>query len=311
MDDVTVVLRECGERTADASCALLQAFLPAANVVRINELPFSRAVRKAFEVGLDEKRPWTLCIDADVLVSERGIRELLAIAEMQPPQVFELQGFIADKFFGFFRPAGNHLYRTAMLSQARGHIPTEAATLRPEHSTILAMRQASFVDVQLPTIVGIHDYEQFYNDIFRKCFLQAHKHDWLRDFLTRRWGSLSLEDDDYRLALSAFQMGESHRGEVFVDKRFAQEEFQSAEAQLGLSEKPRLAAASCGPEVVQAEIQKLLSSADSDAVEQQALVTQHYFVNPLLLPNGRRAKRSLASRIKKITKSITGKLRNR
>ncbi len=162
------------------------------------------------------------------------------------------------------------------------------------------MRQASFVDVQLPTIVGIHDYEQFYADIFRKCFLHFHKHDWLRDLFTQRWNSLSLEDDDYRVALSAFQSGASHSGEVFVDKRFAQDEFDAAAARLGLAEKTTLAVQNCGSQVVQAEIQRLLSATDPDTVQEQARVNHDYFVNPLLLAKTRRTKRSLKSRIKRM-----------
>jgi len=300
MDDVTVVLRECGERTADASCALLQAIFPAANVVSINEVPFARALKKSFTIGIDEKRPWTLCMDADVLVSERGIRELLAVARLQGPQVFELQGYIGDKFCGYFRPAGNHLYRTATLAQALRHIPAEAATLRPEHQTILSMRQAGFFDVQLPTIVGIHDYEQFHADIFRKCFLHFHKHDWLRDLFTQRWERLSLDDDDYRDALSAFQSGESHSGEVLVDKRFAQDEFDAAAARLGLGEKTTLAVEDCGSQVVQAELQRLLSATDPDTVQEQARVNHDYFVDPLLAAKTRRTKRSWKVRIKRM-----------
>lgn len=284
MDNVTVILRECGERTADSAHQLLGQLFEPTQLHRVHEVPFSKAVRTSFEIGLQAARPWTLCIDADVLVYERGLRELLAVAALQDSRVFELQGFVGDKFFGTFRPAGNHLYRTEHLPAALQRIPAEGTTTRPEHTTIVAMRETGLVDVQLPSIVGIHDYEQHFTDIYRKCFLQAHKHVWMQAFLVDRWQRLSAEDDDFRIALAAWQAGLAHTGQVLVDKRFGSDGFAQFSKQQQLQEKQALPATTWSPGEVARAVHQLLDCAEPGLIQQQSLQLQHFFVAPRLPP---------------------------
>src|SRR5687767_7506139 len=94
--------------------------------------PFSKAVEEGFTIALKRKKPWLLCIDADVLVSENGVNQLLKVAASAGESVFEVQGLVLDKFFKIYRPAGNHLYRTRYVERARQLIPIEGSSLRPE-----------------------------------------------------------------------------------------------------------------------------------------------------------------------------------
>ena len=281
--DVTVILREAGERTADESFSLLASICPSAQIHRIRETPFSRAVEVAFEIGISENRPWTLCIDADVMIRANGLQELQAVAEVQDHRVFEIQGYVADKFFGHFRPAGNHLYRTNLLERALSHIPAEGTSLRPESTVISAMEVAGFPSIQLPTIVGIHDFEQFYIDIYRKCYLQSQKHDWLSDFLRSRWKRRSEQDEDYRVAILGFESGQSHDGTIRVDKRFQYEESVKHLKGMQIAEKSELNS-SWTESQVNRILGEFLINGDAADVKQQAVLTNHYFAKPVFAP---------------------------
>ncbi len=75
-------------------------------------------------------------MDADVSVLPNAISGLLDVANKLAAEACEVQGLVLDKFFGVPRPAGNHLYRTSLLSKALGLIPPEAQDIRPENSTL-------------------------------------------------------------------------------------------------------------------------------------------------------------------------------
>ena len=219
MNDLTIILRECGERTADAAYSLLNSPELGGNVERVSEVPFSACLRRSLEVGLSSGRKWTLCIDADVLVDAKAIQQLIHYAEQTPSHVFEVQGFVFDKFFGVERPAGNHLYRTELLEKSLPLIPEEGTTLRPENTLLNNMTAEGHPCVQSPIVVGLHDFEQWEHNVFTKAFLQAHKHDWLADYLKTVWSGFPA-DSDYRIAEMGLNAGLEYDETVYVDNTF-------------------------------------------------------------------------------------------
>jgi hypothetical protein len=93
-------------------------------------------------------------LDADVLVLPDGITALLEQANRVPTSVFVVQGTIFDKFFGTARPAGTHVYRTSMLAEGLELISSRDEILRPESSTVKAMRARGCPSSQFQTLVG-------------------------------------------------------------------------------------------------------------------------------------------------------------
>lgn len=218
--DATVVVRTVGERTTDACVHLLRQVFPEGNVSVINEIPFSRAVRKCFKIGIEQGRKWTLVVDADVLVRAAFVAEILMFAERQQANTFVAQGLVHDKLFNLIRPAGNHLYRTKHLPLALSLIPEEGSTLRPEATTIDRMVERGFLFFQKDFLVGLHDYEQHYVDIAKKCFVQAHKHDRFVGHVWAQWQDKAKIDLDYRAAIIGAEAGRQHRQTVFIDNAF-------------------------------------------------------------------------------------------
>jgi hypothetical protein len=219
--DCLFVIRSAGERTEDLCKKLiLRQGIPEEQVMVVREVPFSRAIQESFALGIKSGKTWLFCIDADVLISADGFRKILAKLSRIGKSVFCLEGLILDKFFSVLRPAGNHIYRISFVKKALSLIPKEGVSLRPESSMLEAMALIGYPSKQCDVVVGIHDYEQYYSDIYRKCFLQSHKHRQHISRLEKYWTDNCLTDPDFKVALWGLMSGKTYTDTVLVDKRF-------------------------------------------------------------------------------------------
>jgi len=218
--DVCIVIRSVRERTEELCRRLIiEQGVAQSNVYVVNEAPFSAAMRKGFELGIESGCEWTYCVDADVLLCPGSIASMQSVAEKTDQMTCEIQGVVYDKFFGGPRPAGNHFYRRSLLKELILRIPEEGVNIRPEYHTLQAMKSDgySWVDVNIP--VGLHDSEQYLRDVYRKCFVQAYKHAHLAEMFLETWRSSASVDSDMRVALAGFANGLKHLGEARIDTR--------------------------------------------------------------------------------------------
>lgn len=232
---------------------LIKSIAPPENVRVIEERPFSAAVQRGFELGAASSLKWTFCIDADVLILEHGILEQLQLAETLPDHIFCVQGLVLGKFLPIKRPAGNHLYRNALVNQAIPLIPKDGQALRPESVTTQAMKDLGHLTYQTNVVLGLHDYEQYYADIYRKCFLHVNKHE--EDLMPRvesYWRQHQARDQDYAVALLGALAGKVYEGTVYIDKQFQEEEAHKMLAISHISEKKTLSSVDYTPEKIQA-----------------------------------------------------------
>jgi hypothetical protein len=206
-ENVTVIIRSVGERTEGYCKSLLEKQVPVENIFIVHEVPFSASMRKSFEIGIEQNRKYTLCIDADVLVTNNAVEVLVKHAEEQDEKVCEVQAQVLDKFTGKARAAGNHLYRTSLLQEVLKRIPVEGVDIRPEYHTLCKMKEDGFPWVEFSDVIGLHDYEQSYKDIFRKTFIYAHKFSQFLPMLVEYWREKSKNDSDYVVALWGLSAG--------------------------------------------------------------------------------------------------------
>jgi len=202
-DQVTLIVRHCGERTTDACAQLLAQLAPGNRIHRVSARPFQEVLRQSLALGLSEGRPWTLCIDADVLILP-DLYAFLSEVDSFPAGFFEAQALVLDKLIPARRPAGNHLYRTELIGRALREIP-RGDSMRPESDMIRAMAAKGCVAHQSAQLIGLHDFAQAHRDIYLKAFLHAHKHSFLVPLLRPLWESLGRVDDDFRVALRALE----------------------------------------------------------------------------------------------------------
>lgn len=233
-----LVVRASGERTQSVSVKLAGLQLPpGTGVSLISEAPFESALRASYEEGIRAGKPWTITLDADVLLGAGSLSGLLDHALGMPSHFFELKGRIYDKVTGTYRPAGHHIYRTELLPRALQQIPEPGRQLQPEYFTVLQMWQRGHPCRQEGFAVGLHDFEQSYCDLYRKAIVQSRKMSSRVPDLIGRCAERLNDDADFLVILKGLWDGLMTREALAVDRRqFADRALEAVHA-LGLQEK--------------------------------------------------------------------------
>lgn len=234
---ITIVIRSSGERSIHAckNLVLQQDFN--SEVHFVNEFPFESAIRKSYEIGLDAGNEWLMTLDADVLLREGAVTEFLSHAQNLPGNYFQIEGLVFDKLTGTYRKAGHRMYRTSFLKIALKQIPRTRTKIRPEFTTLMNMEALGYPSREINSVFGIHDYEQYYRDIYRKAYIHANKHqNWLPE-LIKRWKTMSTFDDDFRIALRGLYDGLMYLSKPYIDSRAYNELAYKAMYELSIEEK--------------------------------------------------------------------------
>ncbi len=246
IDNVVVVLRAASERTLEFSHASLLRQI-SSNYLRITqENPFEEALRKSFQLGLESGKEWLITVDADVLLLPDALKELVEAASNMPPSYVELGARVFDKVLGSYRLAGNRIYRTSLLEKAINCIPPVGQEIRPEASTLRNMAEIGHSHRCIGLVTGIHDFEQYYADLYRKAFVHGQKHDYLAADLLKRCLRKKDSDPDFAVILRGFCDGIASLEKATIDARRFREQAQLAMRDLGLEEKASLNPASIG-----------------------------------------------------------------
>lgn len=204
---IFVVIRASKEATESLCTEIIERVVPCESRAVISESPFSKAVKKTFELGIESGSKWTLAVDADVLLTDSAIVELIELAESLPASFFRIEGMVLDRFFGFPRKGGAHLYRTEYLRKALQLTDQVADTLRPESRVVKEMVKLGYHSYQGDQVYGIHDYFQYYRDVFRKTFVYAQKHKHLIPYFNQYWAEMQAENPEFEIALLGLQAG--------------------------------------------------------------------------------------------------------
>lgn len=264
-DRVTVVVRTAGERTVAACVALAEQQAPGTEVVPIEEVPFSRAVEVAFELGVDRGRDWTLCLDADVVLRTGALAALVAAADAADPDAACVEGLVCDLLLARRRPAGCHLYRTSVLSRALATCRFDPGAIRPERHVKEQLAALGHPLVWSDVVVGLHDAEQWYADVFRTAHVVAHKFaDEVEHWAGAWWRERGAAGDPDLLvaALAASVAGSS--GDVpVIDRRTYPDDIDQLLALVGLEERPPLGAADLSQQEVDARVASFTQHPDA------------------------------------------------
>lgn len=236
--NILVVVRSSNEATNRLSAEILNCSVPQKDLIIISESPFSRAVVRTFKEGLAHGREWTLAVDADVLLTRHSVERLVSLANSLPQNFFRIEGMVLDRFFGFPRKGGAHLYRTAYLEKALEFLPQAADTLRPESRVVKEMVKAGYHSYQGNEVYGIHDYFQHHRDVFRKTFVYAQKHKHLIDYFKRYWTEMQQTDDEFKVALLGLEAGLRAPTHSLPDVQELYRLFEASTSDLVLKQQP-------------------------------------------------------------------------
>lgn len=241
MKNMHLIIRSVGERTEAVSKQLAMACgLTEDYITIVSEVPFESALRATYEAGIGVGKKWTMTLDADVLLSENAIVGLIEDAELMPSDYVQLEGRILDKITGLYRQAGHRIYRTELLSLALKQIPKTGTEIRPEFYTLRQMGSLGHPSRRVANLVGLHDFEQYYRDLYRKSFVHAIKHKCLLNSLIERCALHIQNDTDFLVILKGIWDGLTTAELGSFDKLSFTDRSQNALIQLGINEKDSL-----------------------------------------------------------------------
>lgn len=237
LDSTIVVIRASNERTFGLCRELCLKQTLKDNLIIVQEVPFERALRKCYEIGIASNKKWMVTVDADVLLVDGAIETLVQNAELMPQHYIQLEGRVFDKITGLYRQAGHRIYRTEFLSLALTQIPSEGAEIRPEYFTLQKMGRLGHPSLRISDVVGLHDFEQSYFDIYRKSFVHAVKHPhWIKDLMERCTKHLHV-DPDCLVILKGLWDGMTTKTSVSIDRRKFYDLWNKAFEALEIEEK--------------------------------------------------------------------------
>lgn len=240
MSDITVIIRSSGERTAQVCRSLLEEQVPPEQIHLVKEAPFFQALTKTLEIAVACNRPWTLVVDADLLIREGAISQMLAFAETQADHTLFVSGWCMDKLLCCCRPAGLHLYRTRLLDAPLFDLLESVRTsLRPEHDliTLAGKNLGRSTQIMPPDPLCLHDFEQLFADVYRKAFVHTRKHPDEVSLLLPVWSALAASDPDYRIAMLGYRASRTWPEQIQMDIRTLPREVGPLLAMMGQVEK--------------------------------------------------------------------------
>jgi hypothetical protein len=240
LSNIAVIIRSVGERTEALCTHLVKQQVPESHVVVIHERPFSQAIRRSFEIGLDFGLDWTLCVDADLLLSQSTITDLVQGASALPCTAFGVHGLLADKLMGFVRHGGPHLYRTTLLGKALEFLDEAESSLRPETFVKDQMAARGHDWVQTHRLLTLHAFEQYYSDIYRVMRVRAQKSGGQVPRLLKRARKLQALDADFLVVERGLRDGLAHEGPIILDSQQWADHVPMVLSSLELTEKSDL-----------------------------------------------------------------------
>ncbi len=211
--DLQVIILATGERTAEVAEFLAKK--ETENVVVINdERPFAEKLKEGFAYNNNK---WAIMSNGDLLIKPGAIKSLYEYAEKHEDEIFAAYGIIDCKFLGK-RYASPKIYKTSFFPALKEAVKD---TIRPEASAIGGLKKDGKKLHEINLLTAIHDYEQYYADIYIKGYVFGVKfYEHVMKYRFGLWEQQKRHDPDIQVVIKGFEDGVKHKGELKIDRAF-------------------------------------------------------------------------------------------
>lgn len=254
-DDFFICVRTIGERTEKCLLERIKEEFPSASMGIASAFPSSKTLEKAFRMAMESGKKWTINLDADLLLMPGALQKMFNSLNELQEQVFAVRFLIADPLLGTIRFAGNQSYRIEYIPLALPFVIKAQDKLRPDRYVIEQMEAKGFLFAdEKRDVIALHDAEQYYRDIYRKCFVYSFKHlNKVEEFLP--YWRADESNLDFKVARKGFADGVQYCRQIHIDVRLMDEfknDFEKWMEREGFSEKEPLLSypIDCMPAVV-------------------------------------------------------------
>jgi len=222
-EEFSVIIRTTGERTLDACRNYLLDYFDDVAVIR--DAPFEKTYQRFIKEALHSPKEFILSVDADVLPYQYFAKEIVRLVSVKYP--FDFLAFSCrDKFLNCIRPVGVRVYTQKGIKEISKNLLLEKdlseGEYRLESKNIKAAikRDSTLVYKETLKEVGMHDFQQYYRDIYRKGVFHAKKHANFIDHhkgLKLFWEAKQEEDKDYLVFNLGFKKGQELKSKLICD----------------------------------------------------------------------------------------------
>jgi len=238
LSSIIATVRSSDERTEQACVnSLLQNGVSEGQIHIIKEAPFKRALEVCYETAADSGASWLLTVDADMVLLPEVLEKFYQQALNMPGHFIQIQGQVLDKFYGEIRRGGPRLYRVKYLKKALDISLSLDDHIRPETNIIQKMGSLGHPARYISPAIAIHDFEQYYADIYRKASVYAVKHIDKLPKILKEAVKHREDDPDYQVILKGIYDSLATGMDVKIDKRLFNKEAKEALLELGFHEK--------------------------------------------------------------------------
>lgn len=247
-DEISIIIRSSGERTEEYCFEIVkQQIKDISNIVIIRNLPFPIAHIKSIETAYEMDKNYSIFLDADIMLGYNAISKILESLNGFSDNFFMCNFKILDYQFGC-PTYGVHAYKTKYLKQALQFKNESLVQQRPETFVINQMaKHFKIPSFASEVMVGLHGYEQSYEDMYRTMFVRAVKFSHRFEFLFERLYSQykrNPREKDHQILFHALLDGTFFRlshEKAPIDKEYYQEYYQELKENFQIDEKPPLA----------------------------------------------------------------------
>lgn len=203
-ENIFVILRFANERSFPLAVEALAQETP--HYAVIEAYPFSKSLQEMFKIGTDLPFDYLLALDADVILHPGIFKKIAAEAARCE---FFLDFLVMDKFRGRCC-SGCHLYLNKYSSSLSKYSLALDST-RPENQLVIDFAKNYHLKLlRSSLVVGLHDYEQYYKDLYAKYYRRAHRRKYeagpLKHVIEAR-KSFFLGDKDFDVVLKGLSDG--------------------------------------------------------------------------------------------------------
>jgi hypothetical protein len=164
--EVLGIIRTLGERSLGFAQELLEEQVDSVEIVS-GITPAPASVIKSYEIALESGAQYFVQADADLFILPGVIQTMVeGLKKLNTPV---LTSYTKSKFFGK-REGGVRLYNCRYLGKFLAFVRINELPLRPE-----ARLWKEFGGRLMPGINSYHEYEQYYQDIYKRFVVQSHK----------------------------------------------------------------------------------------------------------------------------------------
>lgn len=130
------------------------------------------------------------------------------------------------------------LYRRSLIAKAL-ETSDWGLQIRPESALIQSMAERGFPSSSIALLAGVHDFEQYFRDLYRTALVQGVKFRHHAAQNLYRWNAQAEDDADFRMMIRGFEDG-LKLAAVALDARLHQQAAVEAMVALQLTEKKPL-----------------------------------------------------------------------